>query len=455
MDYMTIQEASEKWGITERRVQVLCMDGRLQGVKKFGRQWAIPSDLSKPMDARIKTGKYVKTPQNNQRQKLKIFSFFSGCGFLDLGFEEAGYEMETVNEFQTSFIEAYQYAREMMGLPEPTYGYFNIDVNEFLRDRKEELAGYMAQARADGSLVGFIGGPPCPDFSIAGKQKGKDGENGKLSLSYVSLICSMKPDFFLFENVKGLWKTKRHREFYEELKGMLSGAGYRMTERLTNSLEFGAPQDRDRILLFGLLDTVNENKFGGDKDVHKFPWEKYKKYDLDAVKSMPWPKTDPFREDVITECPKGINKELTVEYWFEKNHVDAHPNANDHFTPKAGLVRMQTVEEGDDSKKSYKRLHRWRYSPTVAYGNNEVHLHPYKPRRLSVAESLALQTLPEDFCLPPNMSLSDKFKTIGNGVPFVMGYGIARTIRDFLTDDLTDKKDKDSSKTSEKFTGND
>ena len=93
---------------------------------------------------------------------------------------------------------------------------------------------------------------------------------------------------------------------------------------------------------------------------------------------------------------------------------------------------MQTIEEGDVSKKSYKRLHRWRYSPTVAYGNNEVHLHPYKERRLSAAEAMALQTLPKDFELPADMSLTDKFKTIGNGVPFLLANGIAKTIDDFL-----------------------
>lgn len=60
MEYMTIQKASEKWGISERRIQVLCVEGRLPGAKKFGRQWAIPMDLEKPKDARIKNGKYVK-----------------------------------------------------------------------------------------------------------------------------------------------------------------------------------------------------------------------------------------------------------------------------------------------------------------------------------------------------------------------------------------------------------
>lgn len=93
---------------------------------------------------------------------------------------------------------------------------------------------------------------------------------------------------------------------------------------------------------------------------------------------------------------------------------------------------MQTIYEGDVSKKSYKRLHRWRYSPTVAYGNNEVHLHPYKERRLSAAEAMALQSLPKEFELPTEMTLTDKFKTIGNGVPYVLASGVAKTILDFM-----------------------
>ena len=100
--------------------------------------------------------------------------------------------------------------------------------------------------------------------------------------------------------------------------------------------------------------------------------------------------------------------------------------------PKAGLIRMQTIPEGDVSKKSYKRIHRWRYSPTACYGNNEVHLHPYKERRLSAAEAMAIQTLPKEFCLPQDMTLSDMFKTIGNGVPFVLANGVAKTILKFF-----------------------
>lgn len=57
---------------------------------------------------------------------------------------------------------------------------------------------------------------------------------------------------------------------------------------------------------------------------------------------------------------------------------------------------------------------------------------PYKARRLTVAEALALQSLPKNFSLPPKMSLTDKFKTIGNGVPFMLSSGIAKTIYDFM-----------------------
>lgn len=364
--------------------------------------------------------------------KLKIFSFFSGSGFLDLGFEKANFDIDLVNEFQPNFMEAYKYSREKMKMRKPQYGFYNIDIDEFLADRCDELHKYVKDAKKDGSLLGFIGGPPCPDFSVAGKNKGKDGKNGKLSLSYIKLIIEMQPDFFLFENVKGLWRTARHREFFEDLKVQLKEAGYFTTEKLTNALEYAAPQDRDRILMFGIHSKVLEKRYQGKKTIEDFPWDKYKVYNMEQVKNYHWPECTPFSENSDMICPTGIPEELTVEYWFTKNKVDKHPNGSDFFIPRGGLPRMLSIEEGDVSKKSYKRLHRWRYSPTVAYGNNEVHLHPYKARRISAAEALALQTLPAEFQLPKDMTLTDKFKTIGNGVPFLLSNGIAKTIFDFL-----------------------
>ena len=56
--YMTIKQAAEKWEVTPRRIQKLCVDGRIDGAMKFGRDWAIPADAAKPEDKRVTTGEY-------------------------------------------------------------------------------------------------------------------------------------------------------------------------------------------------------------------------------------------------------------------------------------------------------------------------------------------------------------------------------------------------------------
>jgi hypothetical protein len=61
MDYLSVRQTSEKWGISIRRVNILCTGNRIPGAKKIGSFWVIPADAEKPKDARIKSGKYIKT----------------------------------------------------------------------------------------------------------------------------------------------------------------------------------------------------------------------------------------------------------------------------------------------------------------------------------------------------------------------------------------------------------
>jgi DNA (cytosine-5)-methyltransferase 1 len=357
--------------------------------------------------------------------KNGIFSFFSGCGILDLGFEENGFEILFVNEFNPEFMIAYKHSRKILKKKAPIFSYSEESIDVFLSlTNKNKLISNIKNAKNEFSTIGFIGGPPCPDFSVAGKNKGHTGENGRLSQSYIDLIISIKPDWFLFENVRGLWKTKKHREFYDNLKNQLEIAGYELSDKLLNSLEFGAPQDRERVFLFGTLKKLKLNT------PEKFNFLKYKKFDINEIKNSEWPEKTKFGSDYF-----GVKNlpNLSVQYWFDKNSVDSHPNSKNAFTARAGLAKFLIIEEGDVSRKSYKRLHRYRYSPTVAYGNNEVHLHPTKPRRLTVSEALSLQSLPKRFELPQTMTLSSMFKTIGNGVPFLMASGIAQSISNHLS----------------------
>ena len=62
---MTIKEASEKWNLSVRRIQTMCNEGLVDGVIKFGREWAIPKDAEKPTDKRIKSGKYIKSQKRD------------------------------------------------------------------------------------------------------------------------------------------------------------------------------------------------------------------------------------------------------------------------------------------------------------------------------------------------------------------------------------------------------
>ena len=363
---------------------------------------------------------------NGAAPKGAIFSFFSGLGILDLGFERAGFRCWMANEVHPPFARAYRYARDRSGDAQPVSGVVEGSVSAFLSgDGRARLLSEMRAARDACGVVGFVGGPPCPDFSVGGKQAGRHGERGRLTEEYADLICAARPDFFLFENVRGLVSTARHRAFFEEIKARLSAAGWRLTERLANAIWYGAPQDRWRIILVGFRDDAFPAG-AASRMAETFDWDSRARW-RDAL-AAPWPtQRPPTGEDV--PWPAGLDpalEPLTAQWWFDRNRVSEHPDAGRFLKPKS--PRLPTVAEGDVSRKSFKRLHRWRYSPTVAYGNNEVHLHPREPRRLTAAEAMALQTVPRRFVLPPEMTLTDMFKSVGNGVPYLLSRAVANAV---------------------------
>lgn len=109
--------------------------------------------------------------------------------------------------------------------------------------------------------------------------------------------------------------------------------------------------------------------------------------------------------------------------------VEGLPNQEDQLVPRS--PRIPQIPEGDTRGKSFKRLHRYRYAPTVAYGHNEVHIHPTEPRRISVREALRLQGVPDTYVLPP-MALSRKFALVSNGVPVPLAQALATSLAGVL-----------------------
>ena len=146
--------------------------------------------------------------------RSSVLSFFTGAGFLDLGFEDAGFDIAFANEFNPEFARGYQHALRAMGKPLPRHGVHVGSIEHFTEGHGERrLRELIREERTAGRAVGFIGGPPCPDFSVGGKNRGATGDNGRLTRVYFDLITRQKPDWFLFENVLGLFRTHRHREF--------------------------------------------------------------------------------------------------------------------------------------------------------------------------------------------------------------------------------------------------
>ena len=355
---------------------------------------------------------------------IPLLSFFTGGGFLDMGFEQEGFRVAWMNEHNTAFLslhkKAYSTWRRRKKLPQ----YRTYVEESSIEDLTHSKILLDAFGRKRPRVFGVIGAPPCPDFSHAGQHKGHNGVNGRLTKTYVELLCQIKPAFFVLENVSGLAKFARNRKFLNRMKLRLERSGYAIDEKILNALEFGVPQHRERLFVVGIKKSFANSYFrenGVDVESSWFPWPANAKY-RNAQKIYKWPGRVKLGERL--RKPKGIPDELCVSSCLiQKHDRNRIPNANNIFNVYSN--KFYRVKEGDTTGKSFKRLHRHRYSPTACYGNNEVHLHPWEPRRLSLREVMRIQGVPESYVLPKDVFLTTAFKMVSNGVPVPLARVVA------------------------------
>lgn len=365
-------------------------------------------------------------------EPVPLISFFSGGGFLDLGFETAGYKIIWSNEVNQYFADMYQAG---LGSWRRAQGLQNGDIKSIINrnsilDISAEKIRSEALNNSNGKFFGIIGGPPCQDFSHTGRDLGVKGERGKLTQVFIDLICELNPHFFVMENVPGLYRRK-HRPFFNTIRDQLENFSfpYLTSMQMLNALNYGVPQNRERLILIGFRQDMFVTEFleyylkNKEEDWFSWPTPKY-----ENVKELKWPLTSPFGEKNL-EPPDGLPLELTVGRLLGEDSQSL-PNGEESFIPYS--KKFKIIKEGDVSGKSFKRLHRYRYSPTVWYGHNEVHLHPWKPRRLTVREALRIQTVPDEYVLPEEISLTQKFKMISNGVPTVLAHEVAESVLNFI-----------------------
>ncbi len=362
---------------------------------------------------------------------IPVLSFFTGGGFFDLGFKQAGFRISWTNELCPAFVTLYEHGMSswLSSLSGNTTKARIANAGSIC-DLSARLV--LEEAFDDPRPVefGVIGGPPCPDFSNGGTHAGGNGSNGQLTSVFVDMICSLWPSFFVIENVAGLYRFHKHRAFLNRKVSQLREHGYAVDYKILNALELGVPQNRERLFVVGFKKSMAQRAIGRKLTTDEtgwYPWPTIKAY-ADA-KSLPWPTTSPFGKK--PDKPMEIPIELSV-YPVLVGNGDPEKIANGKEFFNAYSSKFKRIPEGDIARKSFKRLHRYRFSPTAWYGNQEVHLHPWKARRLSVREALRIQTVPDEYILPDGESLSAKFKMICNGVPCVMAFHVASSVRSFL-----------------------
>ena len=161
---------------------------------------------------------------------MKIVSLFTGCGGLDLGFCQAGFEITWMNEFDKVIIPTLEH--NFPGIP--------LDIRDIHTIPPKDIPN------ADG----IIGSPPCQSWSSFGAKRGIGDARGQLFFEYARVLRDKQPMFFVAENVSGML-MKRHAAALKTIMDTLEGAGYAVECIPANAQDFGVPQDRARLFFVG------------------------------------------------------------------------------------------------------------------------------------------------------------------------------------------------------------
>jgi len=169
---------------------------------------------------------------------VNLLDLFSGIGGFHLGLERAGFKINSFNS------EINNYANQ-------------VYKNNF---KNSTYVGSVADVRGSDlpRINAITFGSPCQDFSLAGKQKGMGGERSSLILEAIRLVKECRPDFFIWENVKGTFSSNSGEDFAAILQAFTNIGGYRLEWQLLNTKWF-LPQNRERVYLVG----YTSNKSGG------------------------------------------------------------------------------------------------------------------------------------------------------------------------------------------------
>lgn len=302
---------------------------------------------------------------------MRIISLFSGAGGLDLGLVKAGNEVVWANDIDVSAVETYRR---------------NIGDRIVCKDIKDVS---MDEIPDNADVV--VGGFPCQGFSQANLLRDVGDARNALYLFFRKVVAAKTPRYFIAENVKGILSLGKG-EVIRRIVSDFAEAGYRVEYRLVDMAEYGVPQHRRRVIIVGQRTDV------ADAMLFRFP--------------------EP-------SCGKGLKPFVSI-----REALDAFPDPdlpndvpNHVYSDYRVAFRDFTGHRPTDPAKP---------CPTIlARGNGGGGVcaipHYNGRRRLTVRESAAIQTFPDDFVFCGRMNAC--YRQIGNAVPVRFAELLGRELR--------------------------
>ena len=319
--------------------------------------------------------------------EIKVASLFCGCGGMDLGiiggFNYLGKNFAPNNYSIVYAADNDEYCTQIYNA--------NFEHKCVVKDVRDIVPENMP----DFDML--IGGFPCQSFSISAQNPPRLGykdERGMLFFEMVKILKAKQPRFFIAENVKGLLSANQKKAFPMIIKEF-GDAGYYVTYKLLSADDYGVPQKRQRVIIIGFREYADFCNFS-------FP------------KAIPNTDRKVLRDAIIEE--ENNNEKL----FFSENAVKGMMAVRD----KMNKGRVQNLEEPCNTISSH-------LAKVSLNSTDPVMLIGERFRRFSCREAARIQSFPDTFDLT-DLSQQRQYKAIGNAVPPVMMWHIAKALQDAI-----------------------
>ena len=381
-----------------------------------------------------------------------VLDLFSGCGGLSEGFIQAGFKVKASVEIDKNACET-----QIKNHPDT-----HVIKADLTKLSPEDLMSESGNQTFD--LI--IGGPPCQGFSLIGTRLGtskKFGEFGddprnKLYKEFVKYVRFFQPLIFLMENVPGLYsmqegaiKEEIEKDFeFDDPEGKF--IGYQVKSQVVKAVEFGVPQNRERVIFFGVRKDIDvdfnypesimigEDAFTLRDAIGDLPPLDIKDGDH---KTTYFPTSNDYLE-LLNELSKHLKRDNDYEEGYLYNHLSRFHNERDRRIFKM-LEPFQKLKELDPElipirlrngfEDFYRKLDYNKPSPTIIahlYKDGLAFIHPdsEQARSISIREAARIQSFPDNFVFVGSQTAM--YKQIGNAVPPLLAYHLALHVKEIL-----------------------